>query len=316
MSLAATAPTASSAAPSVPNTPTSTSSNAGSSLTSTPTPTRYRWEFALHPDETTADYDTLAKLLPLISPWTGNVSIHDMALIRVAEYTFRAMVANRWRQGNTFILGDAAHLTPPFIGQGMGAGMRDAHNLAWKIAGVLNGTLQRHVLDSYEPERKTHATAIVKLARLTGIVMTQGGRIGDQARFVIAPMLSTVPGVRGRLISSETSALARNRWISGRRIDRLAGTLAPNGRIAGTRFDDLNRTGLAVLALPNVAREVHSSATRLGCTVIEITPDHELGRWLRHGRANAAIVRPDSTVLASAKTSRAVIRHLETLGRP
>ncbi len=76
----------------------------------------------------------------MIAPWTGACR-RRCELIRVAEYTFRAQVADRWRRGNVFLLGDAAHLTPPFIGQGMGAGLRDAMNLAWKIAGVLRGDL-------------------------------------------------------------------------------------------------------------------------------------------------------------------------------
>ena len=84
--------------------------------------------------------------------------------MRVAEYTFRAQIADRWRRGNVFLLGDAAHLTPPFIGQGMGAGLRDAMNLAWKLAGVLDGDLPPSVLDSYEQERKPHARQMIRLA--------------------------------------------------------------------------------------------------------------------------------------------------------
>ena len=61
----------------------------------------------------------------------------------MAEYTFRAQLADRWRDRRVFLLGDAAHLTPPFIGQGMGAGLRDAMNLAWKLAGVLGGDSAR-----------------------------------------------------------------------------------------------------------------------------------------------------------------------------
>ena len=68
-------------------------------------------------------------------------ALGELTLLRVTEYTFRAQIADHWRRGNVFILGDAAHLTPPFIGQGMGAGLRDAANLAWKIAGVHHGTL-------------------------------------------------------------------------------------------------------------------------------------------------------------------------------
>ena len=86
--------------------------------------------------ESADDFGTVTALRPLIRPWTADVADRELTLLRVTEYTFRAQIADRWRRGNIFILGDAAHLTPPFIGQGMGAGVRDAMNLAWKIAGV------------------------------------------------------------------------------------------------------------------------------------------------------------------------------------
>ena len=82
----------------------------------------------------------------------------DLELIRVAEYTFRAKFADRWRRGNIILLGDAAHLTPPFIGQGMGAGLRDAMNLAWKLAGVLNGRLPPSVAGDIRTGTKTTRT--------------------------------------------------------------------------------------------------------------------------------------------------------------
>lgn len=94
-------------------------------------PSRYRWEFRLLPGESADDFRSIDALRPLIAPWTPNVTDDDIELIRVAEYTFRARIADRWRRGNIFLLGDAAHLTPPFVGQGLGAGLRDAMNLAW-----------------------------------------------------------------------------------------------------------------------------------------------------------------------------------------
>ncbi|HET9890076.1 MAG TPA: bifunctional 3-(3-hydroxy-phenyl)propionate/3-hydroxycinnamic acid hydroxylase, partial [Mycobacterium sp.] len=115
---------------------------------------RYRWEFQLLGDETACEFGTLEALRRLIAPWAGSVTDSELNLLRVAEYTFRAQVADRWRRGNVFILGDAAHLTPPFIGQGMGAGIRDAANLVWKLAAVHRGTMAADVLDSYEQERK------------------------------------------------------------------------------------------------------------------------------------------------------------------
>ena len=105
----------------------------------------------------------------------------QLELVRVAEYTFRAQLADHWRDRNVFLLGDAAHLTPPFIGQGMGAGLRDAMNLSWKIAGVLSGDLPESMLDTYEIERKPHAQAMIRLAKLVGVSMTKGGRAGRPA---------------------------------------------------------------------------------------------------------------------------------------
>ena len=100
-------------------------------------PTRYRWEFRLLPGESVDDYRTLTALRRLIAPWVEGIHDERLDVLRVAEYTFRAQLADRWRDRNVFILGDAVHLTPPFIGQGMGSGMRDAINLAWKLAAVI-----------------------------------------------------------------------------------------------------------------------------------------------------------------------------------
>jgi flavin-dependent dehydrogenase len=118
------------------------------------------------PGETADDFHSLDALKPLISPWTSRVHHDELELIRVTEYTFRAQIADRWRRGNIFLLGDAAHLTPPFIGQGMGAGLRDAMNLVWKLAGAIAGDLPATVLDSYEQERKPHTRQMIRLARL------------------------------------------------------------------------------------------------------------------------------------------------------
>ncbi len=169
--------------------------------------TRYRWEFRLLPDETADDYSTMAALYPLIRPWVEGVAPEQLELVRVAEYTFRAQVANRWHRGNMFILGDAAHLTPPFIGQGMGAGLRDATNLAWKLAGVVNGWLPESVLDTYEQERIPHARYMIRFALAMGAAMTAGGEVGNFLRRVVVPRLHLIPGVREKIVDSTTPAL-------------------------------------------------------------------------------------------------------------
>lgn len=172
--------------------------------------TRYRWEFQLLGRESAADYASLDAVRPFIAPWVPEGT--ELELVRVAEYTFRAQLADRWRRGNLFLLGDAAHLTPPFIGQGMGAGLRDAMNLAGKLAGVINGERDAAVLDTYERERQPHARMMIRLALAVGRAMTGGGRTGDLARRAVATVL-TVPRtaarrLRGRTASTEP-ALAR-----------------------------------------------------------------------------------------------------------
>ena len=155
--------------------------------------TRYRWEFRLLPGEAADDFGTLAALKPLIAPWTSLVRDDELELIRVTEYTFRAQMADRWRRERIFLLGDAAHLTPPFIGQGMGTGLRDAMNLAWKLAGVIASDLPKTVLDSYEQERKPHARHMIQLALGVGWSMTAGGEIGSRVRRNVVPPHVHIP---------------------------------------------------------------------------------------------------------------------------
>ncbi|MBO2455278.1 bifunctional 3-(3-hydroxy-phenyl)propionate/3-hydroxycinnamic acid hydroxylase [Actinomadura barringtoniae] len=144
---------------------------------------RCRYEFRLRPGEgesgTTPDFATIKRL---VSPYRG---ITPDQVERSTNYTFNAVVANRWRDGRCFLLGDAAHMMPPFAGQGLNSGLRDAANLAWKVAEVWHGRAADGLLDTYEPERRPHATAMVEFSeRLGQVVMTvdpMRGRIRDTA---------------------------------------------------------------------------------------------------------------------------------------
>lgn len=236
--------------------------------------TRYRWEFQLLEGETAADYDTLDALAPLIAPWVHRSA--ELELVRVTEYTFRAQLADRWRHGNIFLLGDAAHLTPPFIGQGLGAGLRDAMNLTWKLAGVIKGELDAAILDTYQKERKPHARAMIGLALTVGRAMTGGGRAGDLARRALVPRMRLIPGLRTRMVDSTTPALR----VGAR--GRLTGRLCPEPAL-GPEF--------TVLSAHPLTAGQRARAAKVGARVQIVSGD--TARWLR---GQTVIVRPDFTV--------------------
>jgi 3-(3-hydroxy-phenyl)propionate hydroxylase len=276
--------------------------------------TRYRWEFRLLPGETADDFSDRATLRPLLAPWVKHVSDGELNVVRVAEYTFRAKLAEQWRRGNVFLLGDAAHLTPPFIGQGMGAGLRDAMNLAWKLAGVLNESLPPSILDTYEQERKPHAYHMIRLALGVGWSMTAGGNLGNLIRRLIVPRFRFIPGMRDKILDSETPALHRSALVVKTRAPRqLAGTLCPNPLLAGgRRLDDVIVDGFAFITttVPDPAH--HALLEHCGAKVHIVQPRTELAEWLRRGHVRAAIVRPDRTVMRAGRNTQGLCEWMPT----
>lgn len=266
---------------------------------------RYRWEFRLLAGETADDYRTLAALRQLIAPWLGSAADSDLQVVRVADYTFRAQVADRWRRGNVFLLGDAAHLTPPFIGQGMGAGLRDAMNLSWKLAGVLKRSLDAEVLDTYQQERKPHARSMIGLALVIGHSMTAGGRVGDALRRILAPRMHRVPGLAVRVLDSATPPLRRSALIDrGFGARQLAGRLCPNAVTStGDRLDTVLGNGFAVVTAVKPDQQQRSVIDQRNAILHYAKPGTALAQWLSEAGQQAAIVRPDFTVMRAGGLS-------------
>lgn len=132
---------------------------------------RTRWEFMLMPGETREELESEAKVAELLRPWSGAGALH---IERKAVYRFHARSCGRYSKGRVFLAGDAAHITPPFVGQGLAAGLRDAANLAWKLAWVVKGRAAPAILESYDQERRPHATKMIALARGMGhLIMTR-----------------------------------------------------------------------------------------------------------------------------------------------
>lgn len=115
-----------------------------------------RWEVMVHDSDDVAAMTTHEAIWRFIEQSIRPISPSDGTIIRSAVYTFESVLAHRWRKGRLLIAGDSAHRTPPFLGQGMCAGIRDAANLAWKLACVLGDRAGDELLDTYETERKPH----------------------------------------------------------------------------------------------------------------------------------------------------------------
>lgn len=265
--------------------------------------TRHRWEFRLHDGEDAAQVDVQA----LLAPWTPASLAGRVDVVRTAEYTFRAEVADRWRSGRTFVLGDAAHLTPPFVGQGLGAGLRDAENLAWKVAGVLDGSLAADVLASYEAERAPHARAMVLLALGVGVTMTRGGRAGAAARGALLPAVSRALRRLDVVSSGVTPRLHASSAVTGARGDRLAGRLVPD--VAGARrHDDEAQGRWSLVSARAVSPELARKVAERGGVVIQAATGDAWSRWLESAGRSAALVRPDACVMESGEPAVLVAR--------
>ncbi len=136
-----------------------------------------RWEIMLNDDEYRTGNFPDDMLWPILSRW---VKPGEVELWRRAAYRFHGLIAREWRRGRVMLAGDAAHMTPPFMAQGMVQGLRDAHNLAWKLAHVLQGRAAASLLDSYETERKPHVRATTLKAMELGRLICE--RDPDKAR--------------------------------------------------------------------------------------------------------------------------------------
>jgi 3-(3-hydroxy-phenyl)propionate hydroxylase len=256
---------------------------------------RYRWECRLRPGGTVEEAMTPDRLRRLLAP----VDPSKVEFVRAVEYTFRAQVADRWRVGRVLLAGDAAHLSPPFIGQGLGLGLRDVHQLAWKLADVLAGRAGDDLLGTYQGEREPHARALIRVAQLLGALMTGGGRGGDVVRRGVLAAVRRIPAVAALATDSRTPPLRRGPLVDrrGRAGRRLAGTLVPQPEVVvggrPCRLDDVLGPGAAELTSELLVRRDDGTEVRIE------DPSGTLARWL--GGASAVQIRPDRIVRAAAR---------------
>ena len=252
---------------------------------------RRRWEITILPDEDSQDVVQPAKVWELLSRW---ITPDDAEIERAAVYTFHSTIAQQWRSGRLLLAGDSAHQTPPFLGQGMCAGIRDAANLAWKLAAVLSGRTEPDVLDTYQSERQPHVREFIELAiRLGGVINTkavEAGLAAGEARENAPVKLEVKKPLLGPGLALSDLP--------------LAGHLAPQFTLPdGGRSD--GKIGYAHVLLVEAAGVVppHLLRALADAGVAILTGDDVagIGAWLHENGLKAALVRPDRYVRGAAR---------------
>ena len=256
---------------------------------------RRRWEIMLLPDDDPAEIVKPEKLWPLVSRW---VHPENADIERATIYTFHSFIAKGWRTGRLMIAGDAAHQTPPFLGQGMCAALRDASNLAWKLQAVLTGVASDDLLDTYESERAPHVQAFIELAvRLGDIIQTtdpEAAKARDAKFRQGQPEIFQFPApVLGYgMVAAGTAPV---------------GQTFPQPQLSnGQWLDEAIGNHFAVIALPQLLQEV-SPQTRAQWkqwqVVSQSAQDESLRAWLDQQSVQAVLVRPDRYILGMVNTS-------------
>ncbi|PAJ86125.1 bifunctional 3-(3-hydroxy-phenyl)propionate/3-hydroxycinnamic acid hydroxylase [Burkholderia ubonensis] len=288
--------------------------------------THRRFEYMVLPGESQEELLKEENAWEVVKPW---LTRDDADLIRHIIYTFKSGLAREWSKGRVFLIGDAAHLMPPFLGQGMCSGIRDAKNLAWKLDLVLRGVAADALLRSYQTERAPHVKEIIDLAVQVGRISCTIDPVEADARDVAfrngqVPPPPPFPILRHGLVDCDANAHA------------VSGCLGPqaeveaHGRLA--RADDIFGTGWQLIsdfdASAHLSPESHALLKAFGVTylqpqavaqgegfdtVVDIKDSYR--RYFAENGVRAVLVRPDFYVYGAVVSGDELDTMVERFGR-
>ncbi len=264
---------------------------------------RRRFEIMVMPGDVVETLTKPEHVERLLTRW---VQPGTYTLERAAVYTFHCLVADRWRVGPIAIAGDAAHQMPPFLGQGMCSGVRDAVNLAWKLDRVLRGAADAALLDTYQAEREPHVRALIETdIYLGGIIQTTDPEIARQRDAMAlsggaaTALTPTFPPLGGDLCGNGS-------------VDRLP---FPQPMAAdGSRMDATLGDGFALVGDVTPSARAEAILQALGARRVPGVPE-SLREWFAAAGAAAVLVRPDRVVLAAVSDAASLDTALAGLGR-
>ena len=265
---------------------------------------RHRWEFMLKAEETEDEVSAPASVAHLLSSWDVDGAVE---LERTATYTFEAKVANRWMQDGVVIAGDAAHLMPPFAGQGLCSGIRDVENLTWKLGAILAGRADKSLLSSYQTEREPHVRAMIDLAVMMGKVVC-----------VTDPDVALARDknlIEARQVNGDASgAIPNPKLVTGllQAKNQIAGELFPQFTHQNNRSDDVFGQGAWLIGESD---GIDGSTLRAaGVGVPSLSSFSSLvSQWLDDKGYSAVLVRPDRVIFGGGDAAELVTAYVEGL---
>lgn len=278
-------------------------------------PGRRRWEFMLLEGETSEEITKPERIWELLERF--DVTPANAEIERGVVYRFKSGWADEWRQGRVFLLGDAAHTTPPFAGQGLCAGVRDAVNLSWKLDLVLNGLAEASLLETYSNERLHHAEGFIYFAMELGKIICITDP--EQAAARDAAMKAELESGR------KPEPPPAPRLGEGLHVGDEGGHLSWQGKVTTKthstpiRFDDIFGAGALILANGSLVDEVSpEDIKRLKAAGIAVVTFGEnsnalvdefvdvegtYGNWFASEGHAAVFVRPDFYIYGVGKSA-------------
>ncbi len=287
---------------------------------------RVRWEFMQLPGESEETLKRDETIRALVAEASG---VRSFEIERKAVYTFHARVADHWRRGRAFLAGDAAHLMPPFAGQGMNGGMKDAANLSWKLVSVLRGLAPDDILDTYEIERAPIMRRMVEVSRRLGSIIMPTSRLAAAARDSVFACLNLSGRFRAFIRRGGVvpqPAIHRSALTGGER-DALIGQMAPQPTVsAGQGASPLDRflgchqwlalgvgvdpatmmsaRDLAILEALGARFICLNGQARNARTLSVSCDDPAFADWARRRDVRGVLVRPDRFIAARLASGR------------
>jgi len=264
-----------------------------------------RFEFMLLPGERVEDFAGVERAWALLAPYADP---SRATIVRHAVYEFRSAVATSMQRGRCFLAGDAAHLMPPHMGEGMCSGVRDANGLAWKLALVVRGLAHPRVLESHTAERLPHNTAIVELSQAMGRISCELDPAAAAERDATLRAGGVAPPPFPTLHEGVTADCALAGTLAVQGVVEVDGRSGRLGEVAGEGFVLVSAQPEPWSALGDEARAFLDG---LGTNLVALGDapgavrdvDGALTSWLERSEAAAVLIRPDSYVFGAARTN-------------